>query len=118
MGVQNTSTAGKPNRTMNKEATKVLHTQGEWTAEDNNIFCDDIRIAIAEPSYRPSGKGTSIKESEANARLCASAPSMLQTLQEILEVYQNKYDNGTGLTIFESVIVASIKTAIEKATKI
>ena len=112
MGVQNTSTAGKPNPTMNKEATKVLHTQGEWKVEDGNIVkCNEAVICTARRI------NVSDEEANANARLIASAPAMLQTLQEILETYQNKEQNGGGLTIHEKIIVGNIIKAIEKATK-
>lgn len=115
MGVQNTSTDGKPNPTMNKEATKVLHTQGEWEIQGQlgttTVMSGAIHIALVmDCDFKDR------REQEANARLIAAAPKMLETLAEILDIYENKKQNGTPLTVYEIGIMATIKTAIEKAT--
>lgn len=109
---------------METQISQVAHSQGEWKTwiSDKEAFIvasipsdddkADITVAIAKMEIEYMAIG----EREANARLIASAPAMLQTLQECLDVYENKEKNGGGLAMYETCLKLVIENTIKKAT--
>lgn len=100
---------------------ETKHTQGKWkvgTIGKQSImkevqFGDNYRIAFCEDK-----KGLiSIQEAEANAKLIASAPEMLEQLQimvkhfERAELIENVYGE------YDRNIIESAKQLIKKATE-
>lgn len=94
---------------------KATHTKGEWKIEGQldttTIMSGETHIALVMACDFKDRE-----EQNANARLIASAPTMLQTLQECLDVYENKEQNGGGLAMYETCLKLTIVKAIEKAT--
>ena len=87
---------------------KTKHTQGEWNVND-----DKIQISIGELTYTPnkdSFYGNEMKEAQANAKLIASAPEMLEALKYargVLKTYGLKNEH-------EAII--KLSNTIKKAT--
>ena len=78
----------------------MTHTPGPWTARTANLTGgEDITIEARTPihnnpvfiarAYNSGILGTSDPEREANARLIAAAPAMLDALREIRREYSN-----------------------------
>jgi hypothetical protein len=67
------------------EETKTKHTPGPWERYGNVIQSDSTGIVVCEieesgkDDYRPN----SIKESQANARLIAVAPELLEAIKAV-----------------------------------
>jgi hypothetical protein len=100
--------------------SETKHTPGKWLAEDGRIYAEDGH-AIAETTGRVIDKlgchWVASEEAQANARLIASAPELLEALQELREwgvaEYQSKQmPNGC---VLESILVQADQ-AIAKAT--
>ena len=108
---------------METKTSRILHTQGEWTDALTGIKDEKGRLiaqcwcgdANNNDSY---GRLQSVTytEMQGNSRLIAAAPNMLKALQEALEVYENKEQNGGGLAVYEIGIKLTIVDAITKAT--
>lgn len=63
--------------------SEVKHTPGPWTVLGEGIYCADNWFFIADvPVNFAEHSGVQ----EANARLIAAAPELLEALQELLEV--------------------------------
>ena len=101
------------------------HTPGPWTAE-YCCYTDSETTAVGEGSFQildgPDSRTAAVlctrlrwperaREMEANARLIAAAPALLEVLQELEESsgYWSEYDVPLG-------IVERIKDAIALAT--
>ncbi len=86
------------------------HTPAPWKVIDaNHIDCYRIYalgFTIAETLLHD-------KESEANAQLIAAAPDLLDTLQCVLECYQDYLD---GSVLWDDGLEKVINHAIEQAT--
>ena len=119
---------------------KTQHTPGEWRYNqiDKTVTCNGFVIAIPStyPSYDPCGieicnngeswldmrdrtkplRDNQEQEMEANAKLIASAPKMLETLIRIEKTYRNMYEMGCLYSDQHNDWVC-IKDAIEKATE-
>ena len=54
------------------------YTQGKWEARSNHIYAEDTNLHIADICKASDGEW-----SEANARLIAAAPELLEALKEI-----------------------------------
>lgn len=102
---------------------KLKHTKGEWVVksskETNNlysmIYSEDVRIAEVK-SYGNDNcfNDATYTEKEANAKLIAAAPDLLEALIEAKERYcTNPYES---LTIEAKIIYDKINNAINKAT--
>lgn len=64
---------------------KNKHTAGEWITKEGQIYPQETGKTIALIPYFDSED----KEQQANARLIASAPEMLEALQEIIRLSQS-----------------------------
>jgi hypothetical protein len=77
------------------------YTPGPWVLREDGFIVDCDDCIIADPHCKP---GPEIEEREANARLIAAAPELLQACKEIIEA--------------EEFMVASFaRAAIAKAEK-
>lgn len=105
------------------EKLEFKGTKGEWICEIKNskyetlISCGKIRIAEAK-HYNEGAKDwtkndPNIEQGTANAKLIASAPSLLEALQYTLG--QLKGLDGNNPT--EKIIIEKCEKAIEKALK-
>lgn len=93
-------------------------TKGEWYVEpselcfETTIKCGEIRIAEAKHYNNGTDDWTQFDpidlEGKANAKLIASAPELLEALQELMRVYEDK-----GQLLSFNVNIA--RKAIEKA---
>lgn len=90
---------------------KTKHTEGKWIVKDGNIvkcnntsICMVVRISVSDEAAK------------ANARLIAAAPQMLETIQECLDTYENKNQNGEPLAIYEKCLILMLEDTHLKAT--
>lgn len=70
----------------------MKHTKGEWfVATDNNVYSQhgDARIAIVEADFNISEQ-----EAEANARLIASSPELLEACEWAVKQFKILADKG------------------------
>lgn len=100
---------------------KTRHTPGPWMAygpalpttdsPEGGDYCvmDGGTNVIAEAFYRVSEGVGGTHNAEANARLIAAAPLMLEALQDVLREF---VDPNQGLDQFDSAIV---RKAVERA---
>ena len=122
----------KPLRSLEDVGDKQMtHTPGPWAfrpSPDNDerywidgpigltpmIRDEKIGPPIANTALRPS-----ITESEANARLIASAPDLLATLKKIAELQDDKCQTASAemLYMLLDMKVGIARAAIEKATQ-
>ena len=98
---------------------KTTHTPGPWRITGPNIRADTelgtgALIATVEHHWhtrQPYAKfETSGTELDANARLIASAPDLLQALREMMR----EFEPSTGGAAVDAIVLA--RAAIEKAT--
>lgn len=82
---------------------ETKHTQGNWdvTAIYNNPLSDDKLYIINK------GSSTSLKEMQANAKLIAAAPDLLEALQAMIDGKERDF----------SKLVEKAQAAIKKATE-
>ena len=86
------------------------HTPGPWIHHvDDNIITDSTGRKLIEWQSRSTNVQISVRD--ANARLIAAAPDLLETLQGILCVIYNACD----IDEYEKLI-KEMQSAIEKAT--
>ena len=94
----------------------MKHTKGEWFAKEGQIYPVETGKTLALIPYFDEDD----KEQEANARLIAAAPDMLEALQKAVEVIERMSDEFSAIaerhasyTVGEGRI---IEGAIRKAT--
>lgn len=96
--------------------SEVKHTPGPW--EVSKGFHKN-RIADSDDAAIGYALGSN-DEAEANARLIAAAPEMLEALYEAEEYFDNRADADNDETGFvpntEMKLLVSIRAAIAKAT--
>lgn len=104
------------------ENNKPKHTTGPWPYEGGDNYSIDIvlpneaTISISRYKRNTDGLAMEREEMEANAKLIAAAPELLETLKkadEVLKTFIEYSDNGWGLTDIHT----EIETAIKKATE-
>ena len=85
---------------------KTTHTQGEWIVEDGNVVkCNGATICTARRI------NVSDEEAEANARLIASSPILL----DVLIVIKEELDRSGSITITGNNLMGiSIKNLLGK----
>lgn len=85
----------------------VKHTAGEWAVFNKNA------VAVGQFTYRPHWPGIAQQgEMEANARLIAAAPDMLEALRGLLQ-QNEEFCERTGLGDTDQMEAA--RAAISKA---
>jgi hypothetical protein len=107
---------------------RAKHTPGPWEFDGNCVWADAIQGYVADPQTEDilSGEYVPLSEAqeqwEANARLIAAAPELLEALREALReiIAINNEDQGTfrkrGGTRRGLSIIATARAAIAKAT--
>lgn len=91
--------------------TTPTHTPGPWRLENHSGYRFLFKInsgAKGHPlgvTFQPIA-GLSDRENEANARLIASAPDMLDALQAIVDAFGDQ----------DSILIDQCKAALNKAT--
>lgn len=93
---------------------KTTHTKGEWKVNRllPNLIEDESRKVIARALREEQGfENQDWDENEANAKLIASAPELLEALTEMLESYKMHVKKPN-----ESEYVIKAEAAIKKAT--
>ena len=86
----------------------LKHTKGEWEVDGNGIFPKGLSSNIAIVQSRVTNE-----ESEANAKLIAAAPELLEALMSTRMLNLHLYEEGTiGHRVY-----TEINNAINKATK-
>jgi len=90
---------------------KAKHTPGNWSHQDGKIRAE-YNIAHIN--------GCRTTEGEANAKLIAAAPELLEALQNCLNYFEDREDadhNGEGYVLNDEMQNAEmIRAAIRKAT--
>lgn len=95
---------------------KTKHTQGEWVYKNKlvdkvasqKIFCGK-KVIVQMVAYEFFG--CSISEANANAKLIAAAPELLEALKRFIKFVDNQNLD------YESSMVLQAKIAIKKATE-
>lgn len=105
-------------QTTKKMETK--HTKGEWRIRGNKIFIGDTYKSVATVHVIKNYKDTTFEpmediESNANARLIAAAPDMIQFVIKMEKIFKELYNYGV-LTSYQHVAWNEAKQIIEKAT--
>lgn len=90
---------------------EAKHTKGEWKARNNDNYClvySELHGGITLCNHEGKHK----EEHEANAKLIAAAPDLLEALQDLVSDYEfaGDYRNMGAL-------VSKAKAAIKKATE-
>ncbi len=94
-------------------------TPGEWEIRGNTIFVKGTYNKLATVSVQKNYEDRTFKpiqdvEMEANVRLMAASPDLLEALKEYIEMEREQHGN---MPVFMRPITNKIKAAIEKATK-
>lgn len=92
--------------------SETRYTEGNWQIADTTVYClehagwrngvQQFRNRFYAGVYGHSD--TPKEETEANVRLIAAAPKMLEALQSILAWHANPYDDRSGSAIEELII--------------
>lgn len=110
-------------RTMDQQSDDMSnekkHTPGEWAVDGMTIFAPADGIAAKDVAVILHDGNSSIQEREANARLIAAAPELLEALEaaEVLwnAIHQSNYSQETREAIWDQWD-AKRQVALAKAT--
>jgi hypothetical protein len=100
---------------------KTKHTTGQWKYSGLTIYAHKVTetqdsrkiIALIDPK-----RGEPSEENEANAKLIASAPDLLETLQSVADFYSAKIEQTKGAEQFNwECRLKDVQKVIDKATK-
>lgn len=95
------------------------HTPGPWTVNAyNEIESGAVRICSVD--IEETNAGLNGGEGQANARLIAAAPDLLEELRAVeqhLHAYVEAIEEGGGSASKSSERLASVRAAIAKATE-
>lgn len=92
------------------------HTKGPWFINESEV-CAELKegiITIAEIAR--TGAGFTRKEEDANAKLIAAAPELLEALKEMMAFYRTIEEDESLITEVDRDRYARAKDAIRKAT--
>jgi hypothetical protein len=98
------------------------HTPGPWIVNDDDTGMNDSGTIESQSGVviAPDIYGKNSKEAEANARLIASAPELLETLKHAhtsLRTFSKSVPKREqDWTFFDSDVLEAIENAIAKAT--
>jgi hypothetical protein len=84
------------------------HTAGEWHAHDGQIYPQETGKTLALIPYFDKEN----KEHEANAKLIAAAPELLQALETLLKSYAADFEQITGAPLNQTEAVKQAQAAI------
>lgn len=90
---------------MKNEIKTQEHTPGEWIAKGTSVWSKDRSRYILIPSPQVSIK--MVAEAEANARLIAAAPSLLDVAEEALEALDHYVGDNETSDKLRKVIAAA-----------
>jgi hypothetical protein len=91
---------------------KTKHTAGQWTVNDKNEVEVKNIMGKVLTRFTPFTPKSKIDNSEANAKLIASAPDLLHSLQMLI----NDIERNDGDAINRATLVNEAKQVIDKAT--
>ena len=91
---------------------KTKHTAGQWTVNDKNEVEVKNIMGKVLTRFTPFTPKSKIDNSEANAKLIASAPDLLHALQMLI----NDIERNDGDAINRATLVNEAKQVIDKAT--
>jgi hypothetical protein len=108
---------------MNNTATQTKHTPGPWTqnyifqASTNEIKANEKRIALILQYDDKQNRVVDFETCEANAKLIAAAPELLDILQRWVRLFEIQYeqDAKAGKEPQTPIVVMDAKAAIKKA---
>lgn len=94
------------------------HTPGPWVVEENSspplIWGNDYEKPVAEVELHRSYADYVDGEAQANARLIAAAPDMLEALENLVAKYNAMQDGNIGAQLTNGDFFAA-RAAIAKA---
>lgn len=90
--------------------TNTTHTPEPWIYDDGFIYGADNTMICD-----PHADNQDIDEREANARLIAAAPELLERLQDCVKVLQSFQDQLQGKSIAVTANLEYARAAIAKA---
>jgi hypothetical protein len=95
---------------------KTKHTKGEWNAviydgafDQPLIRCNSTTIARVH--------GQLNRQHEANAKLIAAAPELLESLVKILDNFKSCIEGGNGQLETDAEDISKAEAVIKKATE-
>lgn len=96
---------------------ETKHTKGEWKVEvlkfgfpSSTVLTYGVSVDEGDPICGLASKRSNPKEAEANAKLIAAAPELLDALKDVLTVFEER---ETAIPISTQM---KIEQAIKKAT--
>jgi hypothetical protein len=104
-----------------------MHTQGPWFVDDIEVYAiiqghpwgDRISLCTCESMYSNDGENSPFGSEEANARLIASAPELLEALKEartkLARAIKSAWEGSTDEDVNEHTTIKLIDSAISKA---
>lgn len=93
--------------------SETKHSPGKWTTlnQDGDIYIEaESRCAVVARIFAGVGNA----EDEANAKLIAAAPDLLEALEAIMSIYP---DRGDVMDRVNVNVIQMAKEAIKKATQ-
>lgn len=103
---------------------KTKHTQGKWVF--NNESLDHMHVEVKNQDgywkhvahvYTEHNNPPRYEEAEANAKLIAAAPELLEALVEFVEMMSVFHKNKSGDGSQVGKCLSKVETAIKKATE-
>ncbi len=93
--------------------TNNRHTAGEWKATGLEIRHSNNSMILATV-YPHLPLNQSREEAEANAKLIAAAPKLLEALQRMMDMLDN---NSENIKAYRQEVKEHARSAIKEATK-
>lgn len=93
---------------------EMKHTPGPWQAVKNGVCQSAVQASNGTWITHDAGEELSCNEAEANARLIAAAPELLEALQAMLNA--DLYADGEGIWRFDSSDTEDGQSAVSKAS--
>jgi hypothetical protein len=87
-----------------QDTTTTTHTSGPWAHQNGKVYGDGLLVATLDPPQLEE----EVAMKEADARLIAAAPAMLEALQGMVDEFQDAE--------WRSAAISTARAAIAKAT--